>query len=212
MRVEAYSAIYGGYDIWGPQAIPVRLFTDETHPLPHYTDPRKAAKWWKVFPHLACPDADVTIWLDGRMEVRCADLADRALDALGDADLLLVRHPFWDDIYRDAVESRKALKYRGEPMEEQVAAYRAAGHPAHFGLMHCGFLVRRDNDRMRAFNAAWWAEIERWSIQDQLSLPEMLRTHPEIAVRWWPRSPLDVNRGDAGWVRWRPRPWDKWGE
>jgi hypothetical protein len=54
---------------------------------------------------------------------------------------------------------------------------------------------------MRELNAAWWHEITRWSVQDQLSLPPLLRTMP-LRYRWFDVSPLDCLPGDAGWVHW----------
>lgn len=210
MTVAVYSAIYGDFDDFPPQACDVRLFTDATDPLP-FTDPRQAAKWWKIRPDLACPDADVTVWIDGRMQVLVPDLAERCVDALGDADALFVRHPFWDCIYRETVESRRWAKYDGMPLEAQAAAYRAAGHPEHWGLMHGGFLVRRNSPCVRRLDIAWGLEMGRWrSLQDQVSLPPLLRTW-HGSYRWWERSPLDVHADDLGWVHWgrhkRPDQW-----
>jgi hypothetical protein len=77
-----------------------------------------------------------------------------------------------------------------------VTHYWNEGHPAHWGLVHSGLLVRRNTARMRAFDQAWWDEITKWSIQDQLSLPYLLRT---MDLRWhyWPTDPIT-----AGWVQW----------
>jgi hypothetical protein len=201
MVTAVYSAVYGEFDAIRRQPVPVRMFTERMHPLPEIADPRLAAKWWKVRPDLACPDADVTIWLDGSMDVRVPDLAERCLDALGDADAIFVRHPERDDIYEEARASIGFAKYAGQPLESQVEAYRGVGHPEHWGLAHAGMLVRRNNERMRAFDEAWWTEITRWSLQDQLSLPPLLRAMP-LDYRWFDVSPLDAKPGDAGWVHW----------
>jgi TOD1/MUCI70, glycosyltransferase-like domain len=199
-KVLIYSAVYGGFDTIRPQPVPIRRFTDISHPLA-YPDPRMKAKWWKVRPDLACPDADVTIWIDGSMDVLIPDLAERCLDALGDLDALFVRHQERDDIYEEAAFSRRGAKYAGQPMREQVERYRADGHPEHWGLIHAAFLVRRNSRAMRSFDQAWWREITHWSIQDQLSLPPLLRTLP-LRWRFWDVSPLDVLPGDARWVHW----------
>ena len=62
-------------------------------------------------------------------------------------------------------------------MAEQVAHYRALGHPEHSGLFACGVIARsgRNDPRLIMLNEAWWQEIRRWSHQDQLSLPYLLR-------------------------------------
>jgi hypothetical protein len=139
------------------------------------------------------------------MEVLRPDLTQLCLAALGRDDAIFVRHPQRDDIYDEAALSIHMGKYAGMPLLEQVNAYRRAGHPEHWGLMHAGMLVRRNNARMRAVNEAWWDEIVRWSVQDQLSLPPLLRTMP-LEYRWFDVAPLDMTpHGLApgmGWVRW----------
>jgi hypothetical protein len=68
------------------------------------------------------------------------------------------------------------VKYAGQPIAEQVAHYRAQGHPPHGGLWSCGVIARSTADsRLFAINEAWWAENCRWSYQDQLALPFVLR-------------------------------------
>jgi hypothetical protein len=200
MTTACYSAIYGDYDTIRPQPVPVRLFTDSTlgyrrsgEPI----EPRLAAKWWKLRPDLACPDADVTIWIDGNVDVLRPDFLELCTDALGDADALFVRHTQRDDIYEEVTASRMVpRKYDGMPLEEQVESYRAAGHPEHWGLVHAAVLVRRNCTAVRALDEAWWAENVRWSVQDQLSLPPLLRMMP-LNWRWWDISPIT-----AGWVHW----------
>lgn len=196
MPVVTYTAIYGGFDTIRTQPVPVRLFTEATHPLP-YADPRLAAKFWKLRPDLACPDADVTIWVDGSIDILRPDLPELCLAALGDADAIFMRHPERDCIYAEVPASRMVpRKYGGMPLERQVEAYRAAGHPEHWGLFHCALMVRRNTPAVRALDEAWWAENVRWSIQDQLSLPPLLRTIP-LDYRVFKVSPIQ-----AGWVRW----------
>ncbi len=199
-----YSANYGQYEPNRPQPIPVRLYTEATHPLSLTADyevspltrPRLDAKWWKVRPDLACPEADVTVWLDGSMTILDDRLEQYALAELGDDDALFMRHPWRDDIYDEEEASHPSPKYDDQPTGAQVLHYRLEGHPAHWGLIHSGLLVRRNNARVQAFDEAWWAEIVRWSIQDQLSLPFVLRT-ADLRWHYWPVDPIT-----AGWVRW----------
>ena len=211
-----YSAIYGDFDRSRSQPVPVRLFSEATHlyPLGEPADPRLAAKWWKVRPDLACPDADITIWIDGSMDILRPDFVDLCVEALDDADAIFVRHPTRDDIYQEAAASVALAKYRGQPLLAQVEAYRTIlAHPDHWGLMHAGVLVRRNNDRIRALNEAWWTEIARWSLQDQLSLPPMLALS-DVRYRWFDVSPIDYDEfgvPSLHWVHWgRHREPDVW--
>lgn len=200
-----YSANYGGWEPNRSQPVPVRMFTD-ADPVPDivtdwpqtgWARPRMMAKWWKAFPERACPEAEVTVWLDGSVTILEPDFAARCLAELGDDDMLLMRHPWRDCIYDEADASVPNEKYDGQFTREQVAHHREQGHPAHWGLVQTTVLVRRDNDRVRALDAAWWAEMLRWSVQDQLSLPPLLRT---TDVRWhfWPEHPIF----DVPWLRW----------
>jgi len=198
VTAQIYSAIYGGYDLVRDRP-GVTLFTEADEPLTELPLNRLRAKWWKVIPHIACPAADVTVWIDGNMDVRIPDLAERCVAELGDDDMLFIRHPWRDDIYEEAVESLKMSKYRGMPLLEQVRSYRRSGHPKHWGLVHGGLLVRRNTPAVVDFDRTWWHEIVRWSVQDQLSLPPLLR-RSDLRWHWWPVSPLDDVPGDAGWV------------
>ena len=178
---EVYTAICGGYDReW---AVPVerRLILD-TPETAQYLEghgsiggSRLAAKFWKTHPHVACPDAEVTVWLDGNMVPNRPSFLDDLVRELGDDDLLLFRHPWRDDIYEEAAVSRTGQKYDGQPLEAQVAAYREQGHPEHWGLMHAAVIVRRNTPAMRALDDALWAETLRWTLQDQIALAYLLR-------------------------------------
>ncbi len=214
-----YSANYGHWDPPRVQPVEVRMFTEASHPLglsaryiaapgsrhhpaPPQTQHRLDAKWWKLRPDLACPEAETTVWMDASMTLLRPDFEALALAELGDDDALFMRHPWRDCIYAEHTASAEAhleAKYGGMPIAEQVAHYRAEGHPEHWGLIHSGLIVRRNNDRVRAFGEAWWAEIVAWSIQDQLSLPPVLRRLTKRRLRWhyWPVDPIT-----AGWVRW----------
>ena len=46
--------------------------------------------------------------------------------------------------------------------------------PEHFGLWATGSIARRHTDRIRVLGDAWLDEMERWTIQDQVSLPYLL--------------------------------------
>lgn len=198
-----YSANYGHWEPERAQPVPVKTYTDTTevsvsarYELPAHTYHRLAAKWWKVRPDLACPEAEVTVWMDGSMTLLIPDLEERAFAELGEDDALFMRHPWRDCIYDEQVSSHPNGKYDGQPTNFQVDHYRELGHPEHWGLVHSGLLVRRNNERVKRFDEAWWQEITYWSIQDQLSLPFLMRT---MDLRWhyWPTDPIS-----AGWVRW----------
>ncbi len=158
---------------------------------------RIVAAWWAHHPE-AVTDDEVTVSLGGNFTIHVPDLEQRCTEELGDDDVILIRHPWRDCIYTEAeaakIDWRWSPDYSGQDMAGQVASYREAGHPEHWGLFHGGMVVRRASTAMRAFDAAWWAEYCRWSSQDQLSLPYLLR---RSGIRWHTYDPFA-----AGWVSW----------
>jgi hypothetical protein len=67
------------------------------------------------------------------------------------------------------------VKYHGLPVIPQVEAYRSAV-PMHAGLYACGVIVRREpSERLNRAHELWWQENIKWTYQDQLSLPYVLR-------------------------------------
>jgi hypothetical protein len=188
-RVAVYTAIFGGYDrLWGCLPNPDAdffCFTDDpsldrmpwkTVPSPaRFDHPRLSAKWFKMHPHLALPDYERTIWIDGSIKVRSPEFAGELLRWLGDSGVALLRHPRRSDIFSEAEASLKMSRYAGQPIREQIEHYRAEGFGSHNGLFAGGVIVRDSgNPAIRELNEAWMEEILRWSYQDQLSLPYVL--------------------------------------
>ncbi len=207
MQVEVYSAIYGAYDSvkQAPPGVTCWMYTDSQRVaddayaagwlakvVPHYiatlkgspavTAPMLAHKWWKTHPHLACPNADISLWLDGSMQVTREDYVDLCLKALGKDDWACVPHPARNCIYPEAHFSATLARYDRESILKQASHYFAF-HPAGFGLIATGANVRRHTAEVIKVCEQWWDECINWSHQDQLSLPVLLRL-AEGKVRW----------------------------
>ena len=200
MRVCLYTAIAGGYDdlkAQPEQTIPCDFvcFTDEPPsavvapwrvvPLPRVAggSANLRAKLPKVRPHeafagLGGAPYDVTIWIDGSIQILRPAFAETLVEAARETGIAVLRHSARDCIYDEAVaalDPKTRHKYVGMPMSEQVERYRVDGYPEHNGLMLGGLVARAMGDPLvRAVGDAWWAEIERWSERDQLSLPYVL--------------------------------------
>lgn len=210
VTVAVVSACYGAYDqpraqceqdiavdwIYVSDAPPPAPEPWETWFIPSDEPPCLAAKRAKCEPW-SLLDYEHIIWLDANSEVTNPAFAREALACLNDG-VAVFAHPRRDCIYDEADASLGAEgqggKYADEPIREQVAHYRAEGHPAHAALYACGTVVwDATDDRARALGAAWIAECEQWSIQDQLSLPVVARRlgvrpgvfrFPQIERRW----------------------------
>ncbi len=128
------------------------------------------AKWYKILAHKAL-DCDVSLWIDGRIEL---DSLNGAVERLS-TDLALLRHPQRNCIYTEASHCQRAR--RGDParIATAVARYRAEGHPPEFGLWRGGVILRRHTPATAAFNQAWWREVTMSTSRDQIILPVVLR-------------------------------------
>lgn len=157
--------------------------------------PRMQAKWFKLLSHRVFPRGrlalrfaplsprprtDLSIWVDGSFRIKTAKFVRDIRAALGGHDWAMFTHPDRDCIYDEARVSATMVKYRGLPVGPQVESYRPVV-PPHGGLYACSIIARREpvSDRIRFANEQWWAENLRWTYQDQLSLPYVLRKIPK---------------------------------
>ena len=183
-----YTAVMGGYDDLPPHpdipGVEFIAFTDTPQEsdfwdvqlvAPQDVHPRMAAKFFKVFPNLVLPEHEHTVWIDSSHEISTPDFAVLTISSIGESNMALFEHPWRTCIYDEAKASLPLKKYKGEPIEEQIASYRAEGHPKKWGLFACGTLARRQCASVDRLMAAWWDEITAWSYQDQLSLPVVCR-------------------------------------
>lgn len=115
--------------------------------------------------------ADRSIWIDANCRLLCDPLS--IWDEF-EEELALVRH--WrTDIYHEARACRARHKDEPSIVEDAIRHYRASGHPTRSGLWYGTIIFRRHSSDVARFNEAWWAQIERFSRCDQLSLPVVLR-------------------------------------
>lgn len=145
--------------------------------------PRMAAKLHKMFPPPDGPN-DISIWIDASITVTDVHAMVKACkSALKGHDLALFRHPERSSVYDEAHVSAKLPKYTGLPLVAQVESYREEGLPANVGLWAGGVIVRKRGPKYVNFENDWWEEINKWSYQDQLSLPYVLwknNVHPGV--------------------------------
>jgi hypothetical protein len=113
--------------------------------------------------------------MDGSIHVLDDRFVTLVREKLGQQELVLWGHSEDRDCFlEEARHCDDWPKYRDGPLLEQAAHYVAKGMPEHFGLWATGSIARRHTDRMRALGDSWLAEMERWTIQDQVSLPYLL--------------------------------------
>lgn len=125
---------------------------------------------------------DVTLWIDAAYQLKFdpLSLAD-AIRQNHTLDVLALAHPDRDTV---EAEGEAVIRHKSVPREliaAQLDRYRREGflpQPAgeHLGarpqrLTTTGFLMRRNCERVRRFNHAWWSEMESCGhTRDQMSV------------------------------------------
>jgi hypothetical protein len=122
-------------------------------------------------------DADVVVWIDGRIRPTGRALRPLLREALRESDIASFPHPWRNCAYAEARECARLGRAPVEALHRQTAAYEAEGFPRDAGLWNTMALARRRTPAMIEFGRAWWAEIERHTQRDQVSLPYLLWRH-----------------------------------
>lgn len=191
------SANFGGYDT--PKKHASQTVNCEficlTEPLTRSRHPRLEAKLPKLRPWLVTDDGP-WIWIDAAFEITSPTFVEEAVTAAAVGPIGQWRHPWRHCIYEEAEASHSLPKYRDVPVLRQAAHYHNVGHPAHWGLWATGLIVYREP--LDYLADLWWAEMNRWGYQDQISQP--------VALRRAGLEPVSLPGGlhQSPWLKWHP--------
>lgn len=157
-----------------------------------------AAKVFKMLPHRYFPDAEFSLWLDGRVAIVYPLPLARLVDLfLRDADLCVFRHSARRTVEEEArvcVERRLDDPAR---IAAQLERYRRDGMPSDAPLIEASVLLRRHTRATAELGLAWWDEVQRGSTRDQLSFPYVAW---KIGLRY-ATFPLDLRKRNGLFVR-----------
>jgi hypothetical protein len=204
------TAIYGGYDT--PKPLPdwhgfddAVFVTDCPVDVPGWrvvvepregVHPRLAAKRAKCLPW-EYVDTDRSVWVDGSYALVAEGFREATDEHLDRHSLVVWTHPEpRTGPWQEAHFCHSWDKYRDWPIIEQAHHYRDAGLPEDYGLWACGTVARRHDAAERELGAAWLAEIDRWGIQDQVSLPFVLWQRGRLPGVW------NVPQWGNPWLLW----------
>lgn len=178
--IVVYTAIFGDFDELHPtpaSRVSHVHFTDERVDVSgwdtrvsrgRFRDARKNARMYKALAHRWLPEAGISIWQDGCIEL----VPERVVELtsyLGVNDFALFAHPWRDCIYAEAGAVLDQNKAPAPLVQAQIAEYRRAGYPERNGLAMTSVVVRRHTAAAARLNEAWWDELTEFTLRDQLS-------------------------------------------
>lgn len=183
MRIVVFTALIGPAEsapLPGPDERDVRYVCFTDRPAPGWEirvasadfaprDPRRVARYIKTHPADLLPEHNVSIWIDASFDLVAKPSAIVA-EAFGQfAQIVALRHPDRDSIDAEGAEIKRLVLAPPEDVDRQLASYRAQGfHKTR--LTTTGLVVRSNSRDVARFNARWWAEIETFTLRDQLSV------------------------------------------
>ena len=132
-------------------------------------DPRRTARYYKIMSHEVLPDADVVIWVDSN--IRMLVNPKQALNWLGFLDFAAFTHPDRNCVYQEIQACLQFGKGSKTQLKQQAAAYQRATMPSRWGLASTRCVVRRHTKKIKKLNKAWYAELQKYSVRDQIALP-----------------------------------------
>lgn len=124
----------------------------------------------KMHPHLFLPPHDLSIYIDGNIEV-LSDLRvliEKVMESEG--NIFLYQHPLRNCIYDEAlacVETANEYIWR---ISRQMKRYRTEGFPENQGLFEGNVIVRKNDTQVKELMKFWWEEYKNGAKRDQLSL------------------------------------------
>lgn len=87
---------------------------------------------------------------------------------LQSADLAVFKHRTRICTYAEAERCMELGLDSKQLISAQMSKYRNEGLPSNIGLPETTVVARRQTARVRQFNEAWWEELDRYSVRDQL--------------------------------------------
>lgn len=153
----------------------------------------KQQRLMKILPHRYLSNYDISIWVDGNIEIKC-DIDDflKNID-LEKYSFYTRKHPSRNCIYKEA---KAVLRYRKDKVNNinsQISEYRKEGFPENFGLVETAVIIRKHNEKdCMILDNRWGKEIIEKSHRDQMSF-DYVRWKTGIDIGYFELKKLTVD-------------------
>lgn len=190
MKIAIVTASLGGFDeVVKPvdQSIPFDFysFTDDNFPpRKHSMAPRLQAKIPKMFAWQLIPKYDYYLWLDGSITLKDKDQLKFFYDNIQGYDAVFMKHYSRPNIRQEDRYTRKGVnqkaynlhtRYDGEWFAQIYKIVRYDPEYVDDLLLMGGMFMYRNTPKMQEALKEWWYYVTRYAVQDQISLPYVLR-------------------------------------
>ncbi|MFA6501900.1 MAG: glycosyltransferase domain-containing protein [Parachlamydiales bacterium] len=180
MKKVIYTAIIDSYDtLYEPKLITddweyicftdVKNLKSENWKIIHVDkeeNPILLARKIKILFHLYL-DADLIIWLDANIEIRCN--LDQFVKEFHSEPMSLMQHPSSANALDEAKLCVKFGKISFLDAEKQIGFYEKVGYKFKDQQVATGLMIRDNNRKVRAFCEEWFYQVALFSTRDQLS-------------------------------------------
>ncbi|TNJ37582.1 DUF616 domain-containing protein [Chlorobaculum thiosulfatiphilum] len=190
-RIVVYTALFGEYDDLKNPPEPIdgcdfvcftnnRKLRSGAFDIRYFNikdmDNTRRNRMVKLLPHRFFPDHEYSLYIDGSVSIKRADIRDFALRHLVKHDWAVFSHSSRNCIYEELEACIERQKDDPVTMRRQIEHYRRNGHPEKYGLTENTILLRRHNQpNIIRFSELWWQELQRHSKRDQLSFAYVAR-------------------------------------
>ena len=127
-----------------------------------FVDPKRESGFYKTFN----PLYGTTLWMDANFRLK---VPLNTLKKFSKYDLVTFKAIDHDCTYIEAQAVKKLKLDNPLLVDKQMDYYKLNGFPEHYGMIASSCLLRKDNDRVRKFNALWGKQVTTYSKRDQLS-------------------------------------------
>ena len=200
-RIAVYTCITGGYDrLRQPLATDGEFdficFVEKGTPHPGCDgvwtfremesgcggDALMTSRWPKLNPHLALPDYEWSLWMDGNVQIADGEIYDIVREKIAAGVVYSgISHPLRDCVYEEAGRCLTSGRIGIFDYLRTVLFLALRRFPRHFGLMENNVILRRHGaPAVIEMDTLWWKRLQKGPRRDQLSFMWCLR---EAGVR-----------------------------
>jgi len=155
------------------------------HHPPIKRNGKLVAKWYKMQSHKIrkLSSYQYILWVDGSVQIKHRNFVRDMVHTTSNS-ICVFRHPWRNCLYAEYEKVKASSECRvNDVLLNQIKAYAGIRYPAKNGLYCCTVLGRYRTERADRVMDAWWEEINKYSMRDQISFPYVLwknRVHPDI--------------------------------